>query len=318
MKKYRLIFFGTPPFALPSLKLLGEDHRYQIVAVVTQSDKARGRGLRARSSPVKLMAKSLGLKILEPEKIRKNPGFLEELRKLEPDLIVVVAYGKILPTEVLNAPKFGALNIHASFLPRHRGASPIQGAILSGDKETGVTLMKMVLKMDAGPILAQSRPIKIEEDDTAETLAEKLAPVGARLLIDNLPGFFAGLLPQTPQAEALATYTKIIEKESARLDWQKTASELAREIRAYLPWPVSWTTWPSAKGLKAIKFFRAKVKEGETTLKPGEVAWQEKALLIGTAQGALEIQELQLEGKKRLPSEEFVRGQKGFIRTNLI
>ncbi len=302
---------GSPEFAVPSLEALVEN-RWEIVAVVTQPDKATGRGQRVKSSPIKPRAVGLGLKVLEPERIKNNPEFLETLKKLEPDLIIVVAYGKILPQELLDLPVFGALNLHGSFLPRHRGASPIQGAILAGDQETGITLMKMVPQVDAGPILAQSQPVPIEADDTAGTLSQKLASLGAQFLIDNLPGFFAGTLPQTPQDEKSATYTKIIKKEEARIDWRKPAEHLAREIRAYHPWPVAWTL----QNGRVIKIHRARVQKG-LGLQSGQVAQKENRLLIGTGQEALEILELQLEGKKRLAAQDFLRGQKDFLGLTL-
>jgi len=314
MQKYRLVFFGTPPFALPSLEALVKNPAYQIEAVVTQPDRPTGRGQKAKSSPVKQMAEGLGLRVLTPERIKNNPEFLEGLKELAPDLIIVTAYGKILPEELLTIPKFGALNIHASFLPRHRGASPIQGAILAGDKKTGITLMKMVLEVDAGPILAQSQPISIEETDTAGSLSERLALLGAELLSQNLPGYLAGILPQIPQDNRLATYTKLIKKGDAHINWQKEASEIAREIRAYNPHPVAFTFWDSPRGRKKLLLYQAEAKKQTDSLRAGEVVCQDKEILVGTGEGGgvVLIQKLQLEGRRPLLAPEFIRGQKEF------
>src|SRR5579883_1685780 len=241
----RVLFMGTPNFAVPSLRALAEHTALgqpcsaglDIVGVVTRPDKTAGRGRQMVYSPVKEYALQQGLAVYQPGSLRK-PEAQALLTSLHPDVISVAAFGQILPPEVLRLPPHGCLNVHASLLPRHRGASPISAAILAGDEETGVTIMQMDPGLDTGPML-RARALPIERSDTTGTLTEKLSQVGAELLIEVLPAWIAGTLQATPQDDAAATYAPMLEKEAGRIDWRKPAEQLWREVRAYNPWPIS-------------------------------------------------------------------------------
>jgi methionyl-tRNA formyltransferase len=339
----RLIFMGTPQFAVPSLEALAgarapgrlAPEGVEIVAVVTRQDKPAGRGHGVVFSPVKARALELGLPIWQPGPLRR-PENLEELRRLVPDVIVVAAFGQILRREVLELPRFGCLNVHASLLPRHRGASPIAGAILAGDEATGVTIMLMDEGLDTGDILSQ-RAIPIAPDDTTATLGEKLSKMGAELLLETLSRWMAGTLPRQPQDESQATQTRLLRKEDGSIDWRLPAEVLARQVRAYTPWPGTATIWRG----KTLKVLRAAAQETETVRSDemagsagaeshnqrpkseeakgsiGQVSLQivsgSRTLAVRCGQGALRLEVLQLEGKRPLSADEFVRGQPGIV-----
>lgn len=319
----RLIFMGAPQFAVPTLEALAEARApgrlvpdgLEIAAVVTRPDKPAGRGQGVVMTPVKQRALALGLPVWQPGLLRR-PANLEELRRLAPDVIVVAAFGQILRREVLELPRFGCINVHASLLPRHRGASPITAAILAGDAETGVTIMQMDEGLDTGPMLAR-RSIPIAPDDTTGTLGEKLSHLGAALLLDTLPQWFAGALTPQPQDEARATYTQLLKKEDGIIDWQVPAEELARQVRAYIPWPGTATTWRG----KTLKIVQAAALEpaalAEEDEPPGKVSVQTingvRALVVRCGQGFLRLDVIQLEGKRALHADEFVRGQPAII-----
>ena len=306
---YRVVFMGTPEFALPSLRALLNDGRFEVVAVVTQPDKPVGRKQEIMPSPVKKLALEHNLQVLQPEKVKTNSAFWEELRKLHPDVIVVAAYGKILPQEILDMPPQGIINVHASFLPKYRGASPIAAAILNGDEETGVTIMKMELEMDTGPIIAKSTPIAISPTDTTTTLTEKLANIGAQTLTEVLPKYMSGEITPQSQDDAQATYTKIIEKEDGLVDWKQDEEQIARQVRAYSPWPSAYTHWNG----QSMKILSAEVNPAIENPK-GTIAKINGELYIGK----LRVDKLQPAGKNPMDGKAFLAGYPQSIGQNLL
>lgn len=298
----RIVFMGTPEFAVPSLKAL-VDSGEEVIAVVAQPDKPRGRGLKFTPPPTRVFAEERGIRVLQPLGIRTE-DFLKELAELDPDIIIVAAYGKILPKSVLDLPEFGCLNVHASLLPKYRGAAPVNWAIARGEKVTGVTIMRMDEGMDTGDILL-TREIPIDDDDTGETLSGKLSAAGAELLLQSLDCLRKGDLHALKQDDSLATYAPMLKKEDGRIDWRKPASEIRDLIRGMLPWPGAFTLLDG----KILKIYRAAISEGEG--KGGEVMQAPKGVLrVGTGDGALDILELQLEGGKRLEARDFLSGRK--------
>ena len=305
----RVVFMGTPEFAVPSLEKLLEAG-FDIAGVYTQPDKPAGRGRQLTPLPVKALAVARGLPVFQPPTLRKPPA-PEELAALRPEAIVVVAYGKLLPPDVLRIPPLGCVNVHPSLLPRQRGPSPIAGAILAGDAETGVTIMLLDEGMDTGPMLAQVRtPLGPEE--TAGQLGERLARLGA----DMLPGVLAqlkqGWLTPQPQDNALATVTRLVEKEEGELDWRLSAEELARRVRAYDPWPGTFTRWQG----KALKVLQVVALPSENVTPPGTVVALEGAATpvgVATGRGVLGLRRVQLEGRKAVTAQEFLQGARGFV-----
>ncbi|MBI5651715.1 MAG: methionyl-tRNA formyltransferase [Chloroflexi bacterium] len=302
----RIVFMGTPDFAVPVLDALTRTE-HSIVGVYTRPDQPAGRGKALRASPIKQLALERGLQIFQPATLRK-PENIAPLRDLAPDAIIVAAYGLILPAEVLAIPARGCVNTHASLLPRHRGAAPIAAAILAGDAETGITLMQMDAGLDSGPMLA-TRAIAIDDADTTGTLTPKLARVAAELLIETLPQILAGAIVPQPQDNARATMFKTIRKEEGRIDWARSAIEIARRVRAFNPWPSAFTFWNGAQ----IKILRAQAAESKTNFEPGRVIQIEKEIGVATGDGVLMLREVQLAGKRAMAIEEFVRGQKAFV-----
>ncbi|HET9158584.1 MAG TPA: methionyl-tRNA formyltransferase [Myxococcaceae bacterium] len=296
----RIAFFGTPPFALPALRACRAVGT--VVAVVTQPDRPRGRGQHVTSSAVKAEADGAGLTILQPPKL-KGTDFGERLRAMQLDVAVVAAYGRILPTDVLSAPRLGCVNVHASLLPRWRGAAPIQWAVASGDTETGVCLMQMEAGLDTGPVLALRRTA-ILSDDTAETLHLRLSELGGALVREELPRFLAGALTPHPQPTEGVTIARLVEKEDGRLDWARPAVELERRVRAFVPWPGAWTQL----GPTLLKIWRAEVVPGAGA--PGTVLAAHGALDVATGERALRLLELQPEGKRRMTAAEFLSGHR--------
>ena len=298
----RIIFMGTPEFAAPTLKAL-IDSGDNIVAVISQPDRPKGRGHKLSPTPTKLLAEEHNIPVLQPEKI-KTEEFLNEIRALSPDLIVVAAYGKIIPAPLLNLPPLGCINVHPSLLPRYRGASPINGAVLSGDKETGVTIMQLDEGMDTGDILLQ-RKIAIEDQDTSETLSSRLSAVGAELLINTISRLKEGALEPRKQDDSIASYTHMLKKEDGLINWSKSAHEIRNLIRGMLPWPGAYTHLAD----KTLKIYRAEL--GESGGHPGEVLSSPKGVLeVGCGEGSLLITELQIEGGKRLDAKSFLTGRK--------
>ncbi|MFQ6016516.1 MAG: methionyl-tRNA formyltransferase [Anaerolineae bacterium] len=306
----RILFMGTPGFAVPSLEALIE--RYQVVGVVTQPDRRVGRGRKLLPSPVKKVALGHGLDVLQPKTLRR-PEVVENLRSLEPEAIVVVAYGQILRPEVLSIPPRGCLNVHASLLPKYRGASPIVAALLAGENETGITIMLMDEGMDSGPILAQ-RSLAVLPDDTAQSLVEKLARLGADLLVETLPAWLRGEIEPQVQDDSRATYTRLVKKEDGLVDWSLSAAEIALRSRAYYPWPSAYTYWQG----KLLKLLRTEpLSRWSGSEKPGEVLGLPEGVAVATGQGALLLKEVQLAGRRSMEAEEFVRGQRGFVGAQL-
>jgi methionyl-tRNA formyltransferase len=311
----RIIFMGTPEFAFPSLEALIHSD-YQVVAVYTQPDRRAGRGQQVTSSPVKRLALSLGLDVIQIDKF-KVAGTVEKMAGLAPDLIVVAAFGLLLPSEVSNLPKLGCLNVHPSLLPRHRGASPIATAILQGDEITGVTIMLLDAGMDTGPILNQ-REVAITNEDTTGSLGIKLARVGAQLLMETLPLWIEGRIKPRPQDESGASYSKMIKKEDGEIDWRLSAKELWRRVRAFDPWPGCYARWHDKrlKLVKVLPFYHEKSDE------PGKVIalppLAPVTVGVETGDGVLGLVRLQLEGKRELSAEEFLRGQRDFIGSHLL
>jgi methionyl-tRNA formyltransferase len=294
----KIVFMGSPDFAVPSLRALAQ--AYPVVGVVSQPDRAAGRGRTLKSPPVKLLALELGLPLIQPEKLRR-PEVLEQLRLWAPDLIVVAAFGQILRPEVLSLPPQGCLNVHASLLPRWRGAAPVPAAILAGDTQTGITIMKMDEGVDTGKIIAQ-RAIPIEAADTGGSLLDKLAPLGADLLLETLPAYFAGKVELRLQDESLATYAAMLKKEDGRLDFARPAEELARRVRALQPWPGTFFDWEGAP----LKVQRAHAQAGRAAAGTRLVDAGQPA--VGTSDGLLVLDEVQPAGKKPMAGRAFLAG----------
>jgi methionyl-tRNA formyltransferase len=310
----RIVFMGTPEFSVPPLEYLIKSE-YQVVGVYTQPDKPTGRGRTLEQLPVKRVALQHGLELFQPVKLR-NPDEVARLAALKPDLILVAAFGQILPQSVLDIPKFGCLNIHPSLLPEYRGATPIPAAILAGDKETGVTIMLMDAGMDTGPIISQII-VGIESDDTTESLTTRLAQAGVRLLGEALPLWFEGSLKPQPQDGSKATYTKPVTKDDGTIDWQMSAVEISRRIRAFHPWPGCYTWWQG----KLLKVLEAVALHKEGSLTPGRVvvlaSGQPAVVGVETGDGILGLLRIQLEGKRALTASEFLLGQRAFVGSTL-
>jgi methionyl-tRNA formyltransferase len=306
----RVVFMGTPEFSIPALEQLVLSG-YRVIAVYTQPDRPVGRGRVPSSSPVKRMALEHGLEVLQPVTLREAAE-VEHLAELKPDVIVVAAFGQILPQSVLNIPPFGCLNIHPSLLPRYRGATPIPAAILSGDEDTGVTIMLLDAGMDTGPIISQF-VVGIEPQDTTESLTSRLARAGARLLSETLPLWLDGSLKTLPQDEGVASYSMPVTKEDGAIDWHMGAEEIWRRVRAFYPWPGCNTHWRG----KMLKIVEAIPIDKEKDLEPGRVAslgpGQPPVVGVETGDGILGLLKVQLEGKRALSAGEFIRGQRDFI-----
>ncbi len=300
MEKLRVVFMGSPEFAVPCLDALLATE--EVVAVVTQPDKPVGRGLAVQPPPVKLRAEAAGVPVMQPTSVRKPP-FLDELRALRPDVCVVVAYGKILPPDVLATPRFGCLNVHASLLPKYRGAAPIQWAIIRGERETGVTLMQMDAGMDTGDMLG-TRTLAIDEWVTAGQLHTRLAPLGAELLVDGLARLKAGTLVREKQDDAAATMAPMLTKETGRVDFAAGARAVRDLVRGCDPWPTAYTTYAG----EPLKLFRAKIVSGRGT--PGVVLGADRdGLIVGCGEDAVAFAELQLPGKKRMSATALLAGR---------
>lgn len=293
------MFMGSPEFALPTLNMLVQ--HFSVVGVVTQPDRPSGRGRTLTPPPVKVVAQQLGIETIQPNRL-KDAGVWEKLVEWSPDVIVVAAFGQILRQNVLDLPRYGCVNVHASLLPRWRGAAPIQAAILHGDEVSGVTIMKMDAGIDTGPILAQ-RSIPIQADDDAESLGKKLATLGAELLIETLPAYLCGEIQPQPQDESRATYAPMLKKEEGELSFLQPAEYLERKIRAYFPWPGAFMIWDS----QLLKVKRAFVRQ-QNLIPAGKRSVVDGLPAIGTADGVLVLREVQPAGKKWMSGEEFLRG----------
>lgn len=309
----RVVFMGTPEFAVPALRRLLES--YQVVGVVTQPDRPAGRGQKVQVSPVKELALAHGLPVLQPRSLRKDPLAVQAIADLHPDLIVVAAYGLILPQPVLDLPPHGCLNIHASLLPRWRGPAPIPAAILAGDQETGVTLMCMDAGMDTGPIVVQRRT-PIRPDDTTASLSERLSELGANLLAETLPSWLNGEIAPQPQDEAQATVCGLIRKEDGQIDWTRPAALIERQVRAYHPWPGAFTFWRGQQ-LKVLRSSATGLHARPADLSPGTVILVGRTPGVITGEGVLLLDEVQLAGKRAMPAQAFVQGYRDFVGSRL-
>jgi methionyl-tRNA formyltransferase len=296
---------GTAELSCGSLRGLLESPCFQVVAVVTQPDRPKGRDLKLQPSPVKVLGLSAKLPVLQPERARSE-GFLEELRALQPDLIVVAAYGQILPQSILDLPRFGCLNVHTSLLPKYRGAAPIQWAILNGDAETGVTIMKMNAGLDTGDILTQATT-PIRPEDNSEILHDRLARMGAELLVRTISDYVAGKLPSRPQPTEGASYAAKIKKQDGHIDWTQPARAIWNRVRGLAPWPGAFTYLPGQPNPHLLKIWQTEVLERAG--QPGEVLQADKTgVVVACGREALRILVLQREGGRRLQAHEFLAG----------
>jgi methionyl-tRNA formyltransferase len=309
----RLIFMGTPEFAVPSLSRL-LDNGHEIAAVFTQPDKPVGRGKQPQAPPVKTFALEHHLTVHQPAKIKTSEEVRAVFEAVQPDACVVAAYGKILPEWLLKIPRLGCINVHASLLPGYRGAAPINWAIANGEKQTGVTIMQMDIGMDTGAMLAR-RATAIGEEETAVELTARLSHIGAELLSESLPGIASGALIPEPQNESEATYAPILKREDGLIDWRLSAAEIANRVRAFQPWPSVFTMFRGARLIfwRATEISRDDIK---TTLhqstEPARIAAIDKSGFVVSCAGAtlLHVEEVQLEGKRRVPSRDFLNGSR--------
>jgi methionyl-tRNA formyltransferase len=305
MAELRIIFMGTAELACASLAALTREQDFRVVAVVTQPDRPSGRALKLQPSPVKEVALKAGLPVLQPAKAR-DESFIGELRELTPDLIVVVAYGQILPKAILDLPRFGCLNVHTSLLPKHRGAAPIQWAILEGDAATGVTIMQMDAGLDTGPILSQ-QTTPIQTEDNSQTLHDRLAQIGANLLVQTIRDFVAGKISAHPQPAEGASYARKITKEDGLLDWSQPARVLWNRIRAFTPWPAAFTHLQVNDRKLLLKIWRGEVVENSG--EPGTVLRADKSgIVVACGTDALRVLELQPESSRRMSVADFLAG----------
>ena len=311
MKK--VIFMGTPEFSTGVLKRLIEDETVEVIAVVTQPDRAVGRKKIITPTPVKVVALEHDIPVYQPEKLSGSQE-LEELMQLDAELIVTAAYGQFLPTKFLNFPRFGAVNVHASLLPKYRGGAPIHYAIMNGDKETGVTIMRMVAKMDAGAIISQ-RAIPITGEDDVASMFEKLSVVGADLLIETLPALFAGTITEVEQDEALVSFSPNISREQEQIDWNKAATEVDCFVRGLRPWPTSFTILNGNR----VKMWGVALTSKETTKAPGSLFVEGGRLYVACGSGTvLEITRLQPAGKAQMDAKAFMNGFSEWLKDDAI
>ena len=326
MKDLKIIFMGTAELSCASLEKLARAPGFQIIGVVTQPDRPKGRDLKEQASPVKTLALRLGLRVLQPPRVRDEP-FIAELRALQPELIVVAAYGQILPQSLLDLPRHGCLNVHTSLLPRYRGAAPIQWAIANGDAETGVTIMKMDAGLDTGDIVVQRRTAIQPADDSA-TLHERLARLGAELLVQTIPDYVAGKIRPQPQSAEGVSHAPKIKKEDGRIGWKLPAREIWNRLRAFTPWPGAYTFWlgvppssgnampagrpPEGGTLNVAQPVLLKIWKAEVIQKSGEagtiLSADKNGILVSCGQDALRILELQRESGRRMSAAEFLAG----------
>ena len=301
----RIVFMGTPDFSVPALKALVEAG-HQVTAVVTQPDKPKGRGKDVQMTPVKIQALEYGIPVYQPVKV-KTPEFVEVLKKEAPDAIVVIAFGQILSKEILDLPKYGCVNIHASLLPKYRGAAPIQWAVIDGEKETGVTTMMMDVGLDTGDIL-ETKVIPLDPKETSGSLFEKLSKAGGPLILSTLEKLEKGTITRTPQGESGTSYAKMLTKTLGDINWTMSATAIERLIRGLNPWPSAYTQWEG----KPMKIWEAEVEDVVETIdthEPGTITEVTKhGFKVQTGEGRLAIKSLQIPGKKRMEADAFLRG----------
>lgn len=319
-KPCRIVFFGTSDFAVPILHMLHAHADVEVMEVVTQPDRPAGRKRLLTATPVKRAAETLGMKVWQPESL-KTDDIAGHLEALGADAFIVVAYGKILPKRLLEIPPFGGINVHASILPAYRGASPISAAIAAGEKETGVTVMKMDEKMDEGPTLAIEK-ITIGDDDTTETLTRKLSEMASKLVCPTVKMYFNGLLKPVPQDHSKATYTRILAREDGRVDWKKSAAEIERLVRAMQPWPEAHALWTRKGAPLKLTIKKAAVMHPTSKCdaigKPGTVCkLSDGSVGVNCGEGSLELLEIQLEGKNPIDAKSFLNGYPDFVGAEL-
>lgn len=301
MSGLKMIFAGTPDFAVPALQAL-IDSRHQVTLVLTQPDRPAGRGMKLKASPVKELAQKQGIAVFQPESL-KDPEAQARIAAEDADVMIVAAYGLIIPTVILRMPRKGCYNIHASLLPRWRGAAPIQRSLLAGDKETGVTIMEVVPALDAGAMVSKGL-LPIGERDTAQTLHDGLSAIGAKLMVEAMDRLAdSGKLASEPQDEALVTYAEKLQKAEASIDWHRSAAEISRQVRAFNPFPVAQSV---LKG-DTCRIWMATARPGHGG--EGEIVGLDGTILVGTGDGLLSIEELQLPGGKRLAAKDFIAGR---------
>ena len=297
----KIVYMGTPDFAVPTLESLVKGG-HDVIAVVTQPDKPKGRGKAVLMTPVKEKALEYGIPVYQPVKAR-DPEFVELLKCMEPDAIVVVAFGQLLPKEILDIPKYGCVNVHASLLPKYRGAAPIQWAVIDGEEKSGVTTMLMDEGLDTGDMLEKVEYV-LDVKETGGSLFDKLSTMGGELILSTLEKLENGTITRTAQGESSTPYAKMLKKSMGEIDWSMEAVKIERLIRGLNPWPSAYST---LKG-KTLKIWAAEVVEGETTGNPGRVTVTKDKLLVETGKDFLSVAELQLEGKKRMDTAAFLRG----------
>jgi len=310
MEKTKTIFIGTPFFSVPTLKAIVKDPAFEVVAVISQPDKTIGRKKVLTPTPIKVEAEINNIPVLQPDKIIT---IADDIKALHPDLIVVIAYAQIIPETILNIPKYGCVNIHASLLPKYRGAAVLQAPILNGDKESGVTIMLMDKNLDTGPILAQAS-VELSKNETPISLAEKLAPLGAELLAPTIKKYINGEINPKPQNDAEADYVKTLTKEDGKINWNDSAIQLERFVRAMTPWPGAWTTW-NGKILKILE-----VEPDHHIInayRPGQVFCDQNRMTIQTGINVLIIKRVQLEGRNSMDSNQFMRGYPDILHSVL-
>lgn len=298
----KVVFMGTPDFALNTLQKLIEHH--EVLGVVTQPDRPAGRNRQLQPPPIKQLALQHGIPVLQPEKIRRAES-IAELKQWQPDVYVVAAFGQILPQSVLDIPPYGSINVHASLLPRWRGAAPIQAVIRAGDTQSGVTIMKMDAGLDTGPMLTQ-RSIQLSIDETGQSLHDRLAVIGAELLIETLPGYLSGEIVPQAQDETLVTYAPQIEKGEGNIRWEQDAVSIERLVRAFTPWPGTYSHWNGQQ----LKILSGVVVDGKH--EPGRIIQTRDGIAVGTGEGLFLLKRIQLAGRKAMTAEEFIRGQADF------
>ena len=310
----KIVFFGTANTALPILEKLHS--KYEVLAVVTNPDAPFGRSGKMQESPVSALAKDLNLTLLKPERVKGNTEFLNQLEALAADIYIVVAYGKILPSEIINLPKLKTINVHFSVLPKYRGPSPIQFTLLNGDKQTGTSIFILDEKVDNGLLLSQ-KIVDIESDDNYFTLSDRLAKISSDLILETLEDYSNGKITPLPQDESRVTFTKIISKQDGKIDFTKSADEIYNQFRAFFLWPGIWTTW-NGKILKIVDCVTTELQTQDTTdaYRCGEVL--QGGIIVCGNKTYLQIKTLQLEGKNETDLSSFLNGYKEFIGTNLI
>ena len=303
----RIVCIGTGEIGVPVLRSLLQSADHELVGVVTQPDKPAGREQRIEAPPIKAALAGNALPIFQPARIKREAA-VAEIRALAPDVIVVMAYGQILPRSVIEIPRVACLNLHASLLPRHRGAAPIQAAIVAGDRQSGITVMYMDEGLDTGDILLKSR-LEVAQDETGGSLHDRLAQIAPAALDEALTHLRKGDAPRIPQDSSVATYAPKLERENGRIDWTESAALIERKIRAFNPWPGAFTLVRSEAGRdRKLKIFSAKVVAAVAKTAPGEILRSDGSMVIAAKDGALSLGEVQLEGKRRMSAAEFLRG----------